>query len=94
MGSATELEYCLSGKAKFYPLELTKVAESKFEYIINDIQPYYYVAESFSEAKKQIKEYCDSMIKPFNVYYNEEEQRMVIDRNIKTREERVITLLF
>ena len=51
------------------------------------MQPVYFVAETFANAKYKIKEYRDQIKRPFNVTYNEPLQTVFVDRKIKTRKE-------
>lgn len=51
------------------------------------MQPIYFVADSFTKAKRQIIDYCDNISKPFAVTYNEADNTVSVDRKIKTRME-------
>ena len=51
------------------------------------MQPIYFVAESFVDAKKRIIEYCENINRPFNVSYNTKTDTVEVDRKIKTRTE-------
>lgn len=51
------------------------------------MQSYYFVNESFQDAKKQIQEYCDTIQKPFNVIFDLKTSSVNVDRKIKTRME-------
>ena len=51
------------------------------------MQPIYFVAESFVDAKKRIIEYCENINRPFNVSYNTKTDTVEVDRKIRTREE-------
>ena len=52
------------------------------------MQPLYFVASSFSDAKKQIIDYCENISRPFNVSYNTKTKSIEVDRKIKTRQEK------
>jgi len=52
LSSLGELEYCLSDKPKFLPLDPFEIADKHLNYPISTMQPYYFVAESFSKAKE------------------------------------------
>lgn len=54
---------------------------------ISEMQPLYFVAESFATAKTQIIDYCENISRPFNVSYNQKTNTIEVDRKIKTREE-------
>jgi phenylalanine-4-hydroxylase len=86
MGSSKEIKYALSDVPKKYPLDLFEIAQNHMHNEITDLQPYYFVADSFENAKIQVTEYIDAMYKPFNVSFNERDSSIVIDRCIKTRE--------
>ena len=70
LGSVDEMNYALSDKPKTYPLCMFDIAQKQMQNEITQVQPYYFVAESFENAKQQIAEYIDQMYKPFNVSFN------------------------
>uniref|UniRef100_A0A7S3CIP4 phenylalanine 4-monooxygenase n=1 Tax=Strombidium rassoulzadegani TaxID=1082188 RepID=A0A7S3CIP4_9SPIT len=88
MGSLTEIEYCVTDKPKHYKLDLQEIAQNHSEFVITDVQPYYFVVDSFAEMKQQIVDYVNNMNRPFNVAYNEELECIEVDRKLKTRAER------
>jgi phenylalanine-4-hydroxylase len=49
LSSFDEVKYALSDKPKFYPLDLFEVSANHHSYPITSVQPYYFVAESFSK---------------------------------------------
>jgi len=51
MSSFGELEYCVTNKPKFYPLDPYKIAQDHITFPISEMQPIYFVAESFEKAK-------------------------------------------
>lgn len=51
MGSVTELEYCQTEKPEFLPLDLDLISRDYLTFLITDVQPTYFVAESFERAK-------------------------------------------
>lgn len=51
MGSAKELKYALSDEPKILPLDLMDITQNHMYNEIVDVQPYYFVAESFDNAK-------------------------------------------
>ena len=88
LGGVGELEYSITNKPKFLPLDLNEITQHHYNNIVvNDMQPYYFVAENFENAQMQINEYVEKMNKPFNVSFNEEDFSIEIDRRIKTRKE-------
>lgn len=70
LSSVGELEYCLSDKPKYYPLDPFEIAQNHLNFPISSMQPYYFVAESFPKAKQQITDYCEQINKPFNVTFD------------------------
>ncbi|KAF9994119.1 hypothetical protein BGZ79_001151 [Entomortierella chlamydospora] len=68
LSSFGELEYCLSGKPELRPFEPAKVAQQK--YPITEYQPVYFVAESFKDAQMRVREFANSLNRPFSVRYN------------------------
>lgn len=66
-----------------------EIAQNHMYNEISDLQPYYFVADSFERAKQQVSEYVDAMYKPFNVSYDELNLKVVVDRRIKTRHEQL-----
>ena len=53
MGSCKELEYmATSGIPNFLPLDFDLIAKDYTEMLINDLQPVYFVADSFERAKQ------------------------------------------
>jgi phenylalanine-4-hydroxylase len=51
LSSVGELEYCLTDKPKYYPLDPFEIAQNHLNFPISSMQPYYFVAESFAKAK-------------------------------------------
>ena len=89
LSSLGELEYCVSDKPKYLPLNPFTIAEKHLDYPISSMQPYYFVAESFQDAKKQIMDYCDTIWRPFQLTMDNKINVIRIDRKIKTRKERL-----
>ncbi|CDW76459.1 phenylalanine 4-monooxygenase [Stylonychia lemnae] len=87
LSSVGELEYCVSDKPKYLPLDPFEIAQNHLDYPISSMQPLYFVAESFAEAKQQITNYCEQINKPFNVTYDVKTNSVIVDRKIKTRKE-------
>jgi phenylalanine-4-hydroxylase len=87
MSSFGELEYCMTDKPKFLPLDPYKIAQDHTEFPISDMQPLYFVAESFEKAKQQINDYCENIVRPFNVSFNTKNNSIEVDRKIRTRPE-------
>ena len=46
------LQYCLSDKPEVLPLDPSKTSVQK--YIVTDMQPVYFLAESFADGKEKI----------------------------------------
>eukprot|EP01059_Diplonema_ambulator_P027151 TRINITY_DN448_c1_g1_i4.p1 TRINITY_DN448_c1_g1~~TRINITY_DN448_c1_g1_i4.p1 ORF type:complete len:473 (+),score=152.80 TRINITY_DN448_c1_g1_i4:121-1419(+) len=76
LGSFGELKYCLSGPGngdeetgpRYLPWQPEVAAVT--EYPITRFQPTYFVAESFADATKKLKEYSNSYGRPFTLEYN------------------------
>ena len=50
MGGLAELDFCMSDVPKYYPLDAKEITEKHLSFVINDVQPYYFVADSFKHA--------------------------------------------
>ena len=88
LGGVAELEYCLSDKPKMLPLDLEEITTNhRDNIVVNDVQPYYFVAKSFENAQELMNNYVENMNKPFNITFNEKDSSIEIDRKIKTRAE-------
>ena len=83
LSSFGEFEWALSNKPKFLPLDWEEIAENHRDFPISSVQPYYFLADSFADAKKKISEYTEKIPRPFNWYYNEERESIEVDRRIK-----------
>ena len=83
LSSFGEFEWALSDKPKFYPLDCENIAENHQNFPISTLQPYYFLANSFSDAKNKISEYCDKIPRPFNCYFDEKKECVEVDRRIK-----------
>ncbi|VDP87903.1 unnamed protein product [Echinostoma caproni] len=68
LSSYGELQYALSDKPE--RLEFDPVRTSAQSYPITQYQPIYFVADSFSDAKKKLKQFTDRMTRPFTVRYD------------------------
>lgn len=87
LSSVGELAYCKTDEPKLYPLDPFEIAQNHLTFPISSMQPHYFVADSFSMAKKQITHYCENIPKPFAVTYNNTTHTVSVDRKIKTRKE-------
>ena len=81
LSSFGELQYCLSGKPEVRPLDPFKTALQK--YLITEMQPIYFLAESFQDAQEKIVEFSRTIPRPFAVHYNPYTQTVEI-LNTKT----------
>lgn len=88
MSSFGELEYCVTDKPQFKPFDPYVIAQDHITFPISDMQPLYFVADSFTVAKQQIIEYCENISRPFNVSYNTKTNTIEVDRKLRTREEK------
>ena len=85
MSSFGELEYCVTDVPKIKPFDPYLIAQDYVTFPITKMQPTYFLAESFADAKAKIIDYCDHMPKPFSVSYNSTTHCIEVDRKIKTR---------
>ncbi|XP_064397794.1 protein henna-like isoform X2 [Halichondria panicea] len=68
LSSFGELEYCLSDKPDVRPLDPFKTSFQK--YPITEMQPVYFLANSFENAKQKLMEFARTIPRPFSVRYN------------------------
>jgi len=94
MSSFGELEYCVTDTPELKPFDPYVIAQNHIDFPISSMQPIYFVAESFSDAKAKIIDYCEHINKPFNVSYNTKTNCVEVDRKIRTRPEIEDGLLF
>lgn len=87
MSSFGELEYCMTDKPTFKPLDPYVIAQDHLTFPISEVQPVYFVAESFERAKAQIIDYCENINRPFSLSFNQRTQTIEVDRKIRTRDE-------
>jgi phenylalanine-4-hydroxylase len=52
MGSTTEIEYCVTDKPKHLKFDPFEIAKNHSDFVITDVQPYYFVVDSFETMKK------------------------------------------
>ena len=83
LSSVGEMEWALSGKAQFHPLDCVNIAENFADFPISSKQPTYFLAESFKDAKDKFEEYCENISKPFNASFDEKTQSIEVDRKIR-----------
>lgn len=98
LSSFGELEYSCApyrpaGDREEYPTYLPWVPQNAAvqEYPITDYQPTYFVAEDLADAKLRMREFCESMNRPFHPIYNFKDKSVSLDRAIK-RGEYTVTL--
>lgn len=89
LSSVGELEYALTDEPKLYPFDPYEIAQNHLEFPISSMQPHYFIAESFTKAKQQIADYCETIPKPFNVIYNNVNNSIDVDRAVETRKEKL-----
>lgn len=68
LSSFGELQHCLSDKPEVFPLDPFKTCVQKYK--VTEMQPVYFEAESFQDAKEKVMEYAKSIPRPFSVRYN------------------------
>lgn len=98
LSSFGELEYACSptrpagGEDKFPEyLPWDPEVAATTEYPITCYQPKYFVAQSMSDAKERMREFSESLNRPFHVTYDEETGSVQVDRAVK-RAEYCVTL--
>ena len=62
------MQYCLSDKPEIRPFDPVKTAVQP--YPITEMQPVYFLAESFKDAREKIKAYAATIPRPFTARYN------------------------
>lgn len=77
----------MSNLPQFKPFDPLDIAQNHLYFPISEVQPLYFVAESFEKAKYQIIDYCENINKPFHLSYNKQSNSIEVDRRIRTREE-------
>jgi len=50
------------------------------KFVVQDVQPYYYAADSFDNCLEQLEAYSESTYKPFQLKYNEKDNSYEADR--------------
>jgi phenylalanine-4-hydroxylase len=81
LSSFGELQYCLSDKPETRPFEPEKTAVQK--YPITMMQPVYYVAESFEDAKNKMRAFAATIPRKFSVRYNPYTQSVEVMDNME-----------
>ncbi len=80
LSSPAEIEWAVSDKPEIRDFDLFKIANQPFN--ITEIQKIYFLAPSFKSMREQVREYAESIKKPFNITYNIEKNMIEIDRKI------------
>ena len=86
LGGVHEMEYCMTDVPKYYPLDPYEIAQNHVNFVINSVQPYYFIAESFVNAKEIITEYTKNIKQPFKLAYDARKNYVhLIEGNIKIK---------
>jgi phenylalanine-4-hydroxylase len=85
MSSFGELEYCVTDKPEFRAFDPYEISQHYVDFPISEMQPTYFVADSFSRAKQQISDYCENISRPFHATFNQRTNSVEVDRKISTR---------
>lgn len=86
LGGVHEMEYCMTDVPKYYPLDPYEIAQNHVNFVINSVQPYYFIAESFVNAKEIITEYTKNIKQPFKLAYDARKNSVhLIEGNIKIK---------
>lgn len=83
LSSFGEMEWAFSDGPKFYPLDCEEAAENHRDFPISSLQPHYFLAKSFADAKEKITDYSEGIPRPFNCVYNEKRESIEVDRRIR-----------
>jgi len=67
LSSFGELEYCLTDKPEVADFDPSVTGET--EYPITEYQPKYYVTRSFEDAQRKMREFANTIPKPFTARY-------------------------
>ena len=83
LSSVGELEHacCPGSSASFQPWVPRRAAGQA--YPVTEYQPLYFVAESLQDAKGRMREYCESLPRPFHARYNPATERVWVDRAVR-----------
>ena len=82
-----EIEYCMSDVPKYYPLDAEEITKNHVTFVINSVQPYYFIAESFSDANEIITEYTKIIKQPFKLAYDAKKNSVYLtEGNIKFKD--------
>jgi len=68
LSSFGEIEYSMTDQPEKRPFDPTLASVTK--YPITEYQPIYYVAESFQDAKDKVRDFANTLERPFQVRYN------------------------
>jgi len=68
LSSFGELQYCLSSEPELKPFDPSVTGCQK--YPVTTFQPTYFVAQSFDDAKDQMRQYAAKLKRPFQTRYN------------------------
>lgn len=72
LSSFGELKYCLGGDPERQPkyLEFDPATTASTKYPITDYQPVYFIANSFDDAKRRLRQFTTTLKRDFAVRYN------------------------
>ncbi|XP_077999909.1 phenylalanine-4-hydroxylase-like [Glandiceps talaboti] len=79
LSSFGELQYCLSDKPELRPFDPAKAAVQP--YPITQMQPVYFLADSFEDVKEKVATYATKIPRPFAVRYNAYTQSLEVLEN-------------
>ena len=83
LSSFGELEHVRSGTAQMKPWQPEIAAEQPFP--ITRYQPLYFVAESLHDAKVRMRDFCESLPRPFYARYDVATESIWVDRAVRRR---------
>lgn len=71
-------------REKIYRLDLVNNPPPT-KFVVQDVQPFYYAADSFDNCLEQLDHYAESFYKPFHLIYDEKTNSYECDRSIKMK---------
>ena len=55
------------------------------KFVVQDVQPFFYAADSFQNCLQQLEDYAETFYKPFNLSYDKRNNSYEIDREIEMK---------
>lgn len=71
----------MKGEAEYKPLDCDEI-EKHVDFPITVVQPLYFVASNFEDAKESVQEYSSELKRPFKASFQEEGGYIAVDRRL------------